>query len=50
MDVGAAPLPSMATAMNWELPANTRTDMRPMSIVSNPAFWARTPKANPRGM
>ena len=43
------PVPSMATAMNWELPAKTTTDMSPMASGERPAFWASTPKARPIG-
>ena len=44
-----APLPSMATAMNWELPAKTSTDISPTCQGARPAFWASTPKARPMG-
>jgi len=50
MDRGDAPAAIFATAMNCELQANTTTDIMAISRTLNPPFWARTPKANPRGM
>jgi hypothetical protein len=49
--VGRRPAPelSIETAMNWELPANTRNDMSPISRGLKPAFWATTPNARPMG-
>jgi hypothetical protein len=49
MDNDAAPFSNIATAMNWELPANTRMDMIPICHELKPAFWARIPKASPVG-
>jgi len=37
------------TAINCALPANTRSDISPISSSPSPAFWASTPKARPIG-
>jgi hypothetical protein len=40
----------METAINCELPANTRTDIRATASGERPAFCANTPNASPMGM
>ena len=49
MDMIVAPDESMDTAINWELPANTISDMSPISSGPSPVFWASTPNASPIG-
>ena len=43
------PLLIIDTAMNWELPAKTISDIKPMASGCKPAFCPRTPKAIPMG-
>jgi hypothetical protein len=40
---------SVETAINWELPAKTMMDIRPIWRGMSPAFWAKTPNAMPMG-
>ncbi|OQC23216.1 MAG: hypothetical protein BWX71_02136 [Deltaproteobacteria bacterium ADurb.Bin072] len=42
-----APEPIMDTAMNWELPAKTMTDIRTICSMVSPACPARIPKGMP---
>ena len=44
-----APDEIMATAMNWDPPAKTVTDITAICQGAKPAFWARTPRERPMG-